>query len=107
MSATPEDILDKLSTIIMDLGSIREQVTDSVDRSAINNQIRALTKWWRAIDDERAGQTNEEIDRAQTALNAITRDLKKEKKELKRVATVIHRAAQAIGVAEKVLKAIV
>lgn len=28
MTTTPEDILDELSTIIMDLGAIREQITD-------------------------------------------------------------------------------
>jgi phytoene/squalene synthetase len=104
MTITPEDILDELSTIIMDLGAIREQVTDTVDRSAINNQIKALTKWWRTIDDERAGQSNNEIDNAKKALVEITKDLKAEKKNLKKVAVVIHRAAQAIAIVEKVAK---
>jgi hypothetical protein len=104
MATTPEDILDELSTIIMDLGAIREQVTDSVDRSAINNQIKALTKWWRKIDDERAGESNKEIDNSKKTLVAIAKDLKAEKKNLKEVAVVIHRAAQTIAIAEKVAK---
>ena len=107
MTTRPEDILDELSTIIMDLGAIREQITDSVDRSAINNQIKALIKWWRKIDDARASQSNSEIDDASKGLKAITKELKEEKKKLKRVAVVIHRAAQAIAYAEKVAKLIV
>ncbi len=106
MAFTPEDILDELSTIIMDLGAIREKVTDSIDRSAINNQIKALTKWWRTIDDERAGQSNDEINNAKNSLEQITKDLKAEKNKLTNVAVVIHRAAQAIAIAEKVAKLI-
>ncbi len=102
--ATTEDVLDEISTIILDLGAIREKVTDSTDRSAINNQIKALTKHWRAIDDERAGESDSEIDSAKKSLEGITKDLKAEKKKLKRVAVVIHRAAQAIAIAEKVAK---
>ncbi len=104
MTATPEEILDELSTIIMDLGAIRVQVTDSVDRSAINNQIKALTKWWRTIDDIRASQSNDEIDKAKKELMAITKDLKMEKKKVQKVAVVIHRGAQAIAIAERVAK---
>ena len=107
MPVTPEDILDELSTIIMDLGSIREQITNSIDRAAINSQIKALTKWWRRIDDIRAGQSNNEISDAKKALVAITKELKGEKKKLKKVAVVIHRAAQAIAIAEKIAKMIV
>ncbi len=81
MPSTPEDILDELSTIIMDLGAIREKVTDATDRSAINNQIKALTKWWRTIDDERASQSNDEIESAKNSLEQITNDLKIEKQE--------------------------
>jgi len=106
MAFTPEDILDELSTIIFDLGAIREKVTDPIDRSAINNQIKALTKWWRTIDDERSGQTNNEIDNAKTSLQKITKDIKEEKEKLTQVAVVIHRAAQAIAIAEKVAKLI-
>lgn len=102
--ATNENILDELSTIILDLGAIREKVTDSTDRSAINNQIKALTKWWRTIDDKRAEQSDSEIDNAKKSLEAITKDLKAEKKNLKKVAVVIHRAAQAIAIAEKIAK---
>lgn len=104
MPVTPEDILDELTTIIADLGAIREQTSDSVDRAAINSQIKALSKKWRTIDDERAGQSNAEIIKAKTDLAAITKDLKAEKKKLKKVAVVIHRAAQAIAIAEKVAK---
>ncbi len=107
MPVTPEDILDELSTIILDLGAIREQITDSVDRAAINSQIKALTKWWRTIDDERAGQSNPDITDAKNALAAISKELKTEKKKLKKVAVVIHRAAQAIAIAEKIAKMIV
>ncbi len=106
MPTTSESILDDLSTIIADLGAIREKVTDSIDRSAINNQIKALTKWWRAIDDERAEHSNAELDEAKSALEKITRDLKVEKKKLASVAVVIHRAAQAIAIAERVAKAL-
>ncbi len=106
MSITPEQILDDLSTVIADLGSIREKVSDSIDRSAINNQIRALSKWWRTIDDERAEQSNSELDDAKAALEKITQDLKSEKKKLTNVAIVIHRGAQAIAIAEKVAKLI-
>lgn len=106
MAFTPEDILDELSTIIFDLGAIREKVTDPIDRSAINNQIKALTKWWRTIDDERSGQTNNEIDNAKASLQKITKDLKQEKEKLTQVAVVIHRAAQAIAIAEKIAKLI-
>ena len=93
MPTTPENILDDLSTIIADLGAIREKVTDATDRSAINNQIKALTKWWRAIDDERAEQSNSKLDDAKTELGKITKDLKAEKKKLSNVSIVIHRAA--------------
>jgi len=106
MAFTPEDILDELSTIIFDLGAIREKVTDPIDRSAINNQIKALTKWWRTIDDERSGQTNNEIDNAKASLQKITKDLKQEKEKLTQVAVVIHRAAQVIAIAEKIAKLI-
>lgn len=103
---TPENILDDLSTIIADLGAIREKATDSIDRSAINNQIKALTKWWRVIDDERAEHSNKELDDAKAALGKITQDLKAEKKKLTNIAIVIHRGAQAIAIAEKVAKLI-
>lgn len=106
MSFTPEDILDELSTIILDLGAIREKVTDPIDRSAINNQIQALTKWWRTIDDVRSSQTNNEIDNAKDALQKITGDLKTEKDKLTQVTVVIHRTAQAIAIAERVAKLI-
>ncbi|MGY6276990.1 hypothetical protein [Methylomonas sp. MgM2] len=106
MPSTPENILDDLSTIIADLGAIREKVPDATDRAAVNNQIKALTKWWRAIDDERAEQSNSELDDAKTALGKITQDLKAEKKELSNVAIVIHRGAQAVAIAEKVVKLI-
>jgi hypothetical protein len=106
MPYTPEEILNDLSTIILDLGAIRERVTDAVDRSAINNQIKALTKWWRTIDDERASHSNDEIDAAKKSLEQITKDLKAEKEKLTNVAVVIHRAAQAIAIAERVAKLI-
>lgn len=106
MAFTTEDILDELSTIIFDLGAIREKVTDSTDRSAINNQIKALTKWWRTIDDIRSSQTNAEIDSAKTSLQEIAKDLKAEKDKLTKIAVVIHRAAQAIAIAEKVAKTV-
>lgn len=106
MTITPEQILDDLSTIIADLGAIREKVSDSIDRSAINNQIKALTKWWRAIDDERAELGHSELDAAKSNLEQITQDLKSEKKKLTNVAVVIHRGAQAIAIAEKVAKLI-
>jgi len=107
MSTSPENILDDLSTIIADLGAIREKVTDTTDRAAINNQIKALTKWWRAIDDERAEQSNSKLDDAKTELGKITKDLKAEKKKLSNVSVVIHRGAQAIAIAERVAKLIV
>jgi N-methylhydantoinase B/oxoprolinase/acetone carboxylase alpha subunit len=106
MTSTPEQILDDLSTVIADLGSIREKVTDTIDRAAINNQIRALTKWWRKIDDERAEQSSAELDQAKAAMGKITQDLKAEKKKLTNVAVAIHRGAQAIAIAEKVAKLI-
>ncbi|MDD2800366.1 MAG: hypothetical protein PHE96_02810 [Methylococcales bacterium] len=104
MTTTTEDILDLLSTLIMDLGSLREQTTDTTDRAAINNQIMALTKWWRKIDDFRATQPKPELAEAKTGLEGIVGDLKKEKKKLENVAKVIYRAAQAIAIAEKVAK---
>ncbi len=104
---TPEDFLDELAIIIQDLGSIREKITDSIDRAAINSQIKALAKWWRTIDDLRAGQDNNEIAKAKKALADITKELKGEKKKLKRVAVVIHQVARAIAIAEKVAKVIV
>jgi len=106
MPITPEHILDDISTIIADLGAIREKAQDATDRAAINNQIKALTKWWRAIDDERAEQTNEALSEAKAALTKITEDLKAEKKKLSNIAVVIHRGAQAIAIAEKVAKLI-
>jgi len=104
MAETPENILDQLSTIIMELGAIREKTTDQDDRAALNSQIKALTKWWRKIDDERAGQSDEDITQATNALKGIAKDLKTEKKKLQNIAKTIHRAAQAIGIAEKVFK---
>lgn len=106
MTTTPEQILEEISSIIDDLGSVREQVTDALDRSAINNQIRALTKWWRKIDDERAERSGAELDQAKATLAEISRDLKAEKQKLTHVAVAIHRGAQAIAIAEKVAKAI-
>lgn len=104
MNATTEEILDLLSTLIMDLGSIREQTADAIDRAAINNQIMALTKWWRKIDDIRAGESRDDLNEAKSALEDIAKDLKKEKKKLDNVAKVIYRAAQAIAIAEKAAK---
>ncbi|MDD1622779.1 MAG: hypothetical protein LUQ11_14980 [Methylococcaceae bacterium] len=107
MTTTLEQILDDLSTIIADLGVIRENVSDATDRSVINNQIRDLSQWWRAIDDQRAAQTNSELDTAKTALARITQDLASEKKKLTQVAVVIHRGAQAVAIAEKVAQRLV
>ena len=107
MVTTPEEFLDELATIILDLGAIREKITDSIDRAAVNSQIKAMTKWWRKIDDIRAGQTNNEITDAGKALAAITKELKGEKKKLKNVSIVIHRGARVIALAEKVAKVIV
>ncbi len=103
---TTEQILDLLSTLILDLGSIREQTVDAIDRAAINNQIMALTKLWRKIDDLRAEQANEQLADSKAALEGIVEDIKKEKKKLESVAKVIYRAAQAIAVAEKVAKTV-
>ncbi len=103
---TTEEILDLLSTLILDLGAIREKMTDSIDRAAINNQIIALTKLWRKIDDIRASEPRNDLAEAQSSLNNISKELKKEKKKLENVAKVIHKAAQAIAIAEKVLKLI-
>ncbi|MEQ1621946.1 MAG: hypothetical protein ABL919_11110 [Methylococcales bacterium] len=107
MSTTTEEILDQISTLILDLGSLREQVSDGTDRAAINNQITALTKWWRKIDDLRASEPKPGLAEAKTALEGIVVDLKKEKKKLESVAKVIYRAAQAIAIAEKVAKLVV
>ncbi len=104
MAATHEDILDALSTIIMDLGAIREQVTNSAERVEINSQIKALTKSWKTIDNMRAGQNNQAIDDAKKELEEITIDLRVQKKQLKKVTEVIHRAAQAVAIAERVIK---
>ncbi|MCK5120525.1 MAG: hypothetical protein GQ532_12220 [Methylomarinum sp.] len=101
---TTEEILDLLSTLILDLSSIREQMTDAIDRAAINNQIMALTKLWRKIDDIRASEPRDDLADAKASLEGITQDLKKEKKKLENVAKVIHKAAQAIAIAEKVFK---
>lgn len=101
---TTEQILDLLSALIMDLGSIREQTPDAIDRAAINNQIMALTKWWRKIDDIRAYEPRNDLDESKAALEAICNDLKAEKKKLKNIQKVIYRASQAIAIAEKVVK---
>ena len=99
-----EEILDLLATLILDLGSIREQTVDKIDRAAINNQVMALNSLWRKIDDARASEGIDQLVEAKTALEGITQDLKKEKKKLENVAKVIYRAAQAIAIAEKVVK---
>ena len=104
---TTEEILDLLSTLILDLGSIRERMTDAIDRAAINNQIIALTKLWRKIDDIRVSEPRDDLADAKTSLEGITKELKKEKKKLENVAKVIHKAAQAIAIAEKVVKLVV
>jgi len=104
--STPENILDELSAIIADLGEIREKVSDTIDREAINNQIKALSEWWQTIDNERAAQTSLELDEAKDTLQKITVDLKAEKKQLTNVAVAIHRGAQAVAVAEKIAKLI-
>jgi len=104
MTTTPEDILDDLSTIIMDLGAIREQVTDLVERAEINSQIKSLTKCWKTIDNIRASQSKHAIDDAKKELEEITKELKVQKKQLKKVTEVIHRAAQAVAIAERVVK---
>ncbi|WP_305907250.1 hypothetical protein Q9L42_016950 [Methylomarinum sp. Ch1-1] len=101
---TTEEILDLLSALILDLGAIREKTPDATDRAAINNQIMALTKLWRKIDDVRASESYEQLTEPKAALEAISKDLKKEKKKLDNVAKVIYRAAQAIAIAEKVVK---
>ncbi len=104
---TTEDILDQLSALILDLGSIREQTTDAIDRAAMNNQIMALTKLWRRIDDIRAAESIEGLSDSKAALEAISKELKREKKKLQNVAKVIYKAAQAIAIAEKVVKRVV
>lgn len=101
---TTEEILDLLSTLILDLGAIREQMTDTIDRAALNNQIMALTKWWRKLDDIRASEPRDDLTDAQKSLEDISKELKKEKKKLENVAKVIHKAAQAIAIVEKVVK---
>jgi predicted phage tail protein len=101
---TTEEILDLLSTLILDLGAIREQMTNTIDRAALNNQIMALTKWWRKLDDIRASEPRDDLADAQKSLEDISKELKKEKKKLENVAKVIHKAAQAIAIAEKVVK---
>ncbi len=102
--ASSEEILDSLSTLIFDLGSIRERTTNQTDRDSINDQITALTGLWREIDDARAGEADDRLTEAAGQLDDITRDIKREKQKLEDVAKVIERAAQAIAVAEKVVK---
>ncbi len=104
MAATHEDILDDLSTIIMDLGAIREQVTDPAERAEINSQIKSLTKSWKTIDNIRANQSNYAIDGAKKELEEITKDLKVQKKQLQKVAHVVQRAAKAVSIVEKIAK---
>ncbi len=104
MAKTIEDILDDLSTCIMDLGAILEQVTDPTERAEINSQIKALTKCWKTIDNRRAGESNDAIDNAKKELEAINKDLKVQKKKLQKVAEVVRRAAQAVAIAERVAK---
>ena len=104
MTTTTEDILDQLSTLIMDLGSLREQAADATDRAAINNQIMALSKWWRKLDDLRAAEPKPGLAEAKVALEGIVTDIKQEKKKLENVADIIYKAAKAIAIAEKVAK---
>ena len=104
MSDHVEDALDKLSAIISDLKSVKEKVTNGTDRGALNSQIRALAKWWRKIDDERAGTIPNEIATATKELGKISTALKADKKKLQNVAATIRRAAQAIAIAERVFK---
>ncbi|MGR9053785.1 MAG: hypothetical protein ACU84J_14160 [Gammaproteobacteria bacterium] len=104
MHATAEDILDLLSTLIMDLGSIRDQTTDHEDRAAVNEQIVLLTGWWRKIDNIRAHEPNEALNDAKSSLESITKDLKQEKKKLENIAKVIAGAAHAAAIAEKAAK---
>ncbi len=101
---TTEEILDLLSTVILDLGAIRVQTVDAIDRAAINNQIMALTKLWRKIDDLRASEPRDDLADAKASLQGISKELKKEKQKLENVAKVIYKAAQAIAIAEKVVK---
>jgi hypothetical protein len=107
MTTTPEQILDDLSTIIADLGAILENIGDATDRSVINNQIRDLSQWWRAIDDKRAAPSSSELETVKAALEKITQELQSEKQKLTQVAVVIHRGAQAVAIAEKVAQRVV
>lgn len=104
MLTTTDEILDLLSTLIADLSTIREQITDEIDRAALNNQLTVLNKVWRKIDDFRASDPSDDLNNAKTALTGITLDLQNEKKKLVNVAKVVHKAAQAVAIAEKVLK---
>jgi hypothetical protein len=87
---------------------LRMKVLDPIDREALNSQINALSKWWQKIDDARAaaGDTKQ-LEEAAAALGQITREVNKARDELKKVAVVIHNAARAIAVAEKVAKLLI
>jgi hypothetical protein len=100
-----DDVLSRLALLIQQLGAIRRRTLDPIDREALNSQINALAKWWQKIDDARAATGDaEELEEAVAALGKVTSEVNKARDELKKVAVVIHNAARAIAVAEKVAK---
>ena len=103
-----DDVLSRLALLIQQLGAIRKKILDPIDREALNSQINALSKWWQKIDDARAAAGDaEQLEEAAAALGLVTREVNKARDELKKVAVVIHNAARAIAVAEKVAKLLI
>ena len=99
-----EDVLDVIAIVMKNLDAIREKVEDDTDRRAIASQVIALGKWWRKLDVARLAQPDERLKSAKDELHSVAGDLKTQKRRLTQVAKVIHGAARAIAIAEKIAK---
>lgn len=104
-TATIEDLQDEISTTIGHLGKAKDDATTDNDRLAIDAQIRDLAGKWLELDAIRASMDpSEEIEDAVENLTKIDDDIDKAANQLRDIAKVIHLAAQAVGVIEKILK---
>jgi hypothetical protein len=105
--ASIEDLQTEIATTIGHLGTAKEQAPNEIDRLAIDAQIRDLAGKWLELDALRAATApSAEIREAVDTLDQIDDDIEKASKEIEQIAKVIHLAAQAVGVIERILSLI-
>lgn len=99
-----DQLLEELSNVILDLTAIRDRMPESEERQTLNDQIGSLSNLWRHLDQVRAELAEAELSDAAAALKQIGSEVKTERRRLQDTTQVMRWAAQAISIAERVLR---